>query len=333
MIMQEGRARASANSDSLMSTNNFAIETNNLTRSFDNKVAVSNLSIAVPYGQIFGFLGPNGAGKTTTIRLLLGLIRPTSGEAAILGYDVAQATTQIRSRVGVLLDAPGIYDRLTVAQNLSFVLKAYGRDTHAAMARSKELIDLFGLGQFWHGRPLSMSYGERRKLAIVRALAAEPDLIFLDEPTAGLDVPSAVSLREVIKRLATERGVTIFLTTHQMADVQQLCDSVAIIDNGALVASGSADELSKASTGIVAALRTDGEDAQLSEFLSKITWATVLSSRDGLTRVQCDSEESVRKLQGALAAAGISLTEFYRERPDFESTFLKILGANRASNN
>jgi ABC-2 type transport system ATP-binding protein len=222
-----------------------AIRALNLTRTFGAVRALDDLNIEVPVGSVFGFLGPNGAGKTTTIRLLLGLIMPTSGSAEVLGFDTRTQGAEIRARSGALLEHSGLYERLSAEDNLRF----YGRVARMSPAqvdqRIRELLTHLGLWDRRSEAVVKWSRGMKQKLAIARPLLHRPALVFLDEPTAGLDPVAAASLRDDLAALASNQGATIFLTTHNMAEAEKLCSLVAVIRQGKLVAVGSPAELRK----------------------------------------------------------------------------------------
>jgi ABC-2 type transport system ATP-binding protein len=225
------------------SENGIAIEAIGLSRDFGAVRAVDDLTIDVPAGTIYGFLGPNGAGKTTTIRLLLGLLEPSAGEARVLGHDVRSESQAIRERAGVLLESDGLYTRLTALQNLDY----FGRIACLADTDREERIrDLLTAMDLWDrrdGRVADFSKGMRQKLALARAFLSRPKLLFLDEPTSGLDTPSAVALRRWLVAQARDEGVTVFLTTHNLLEAEKVCDRVAVIRRGRLLAEGSPQEV------------------------------------------------------------------------------------------
>ena len=220
-----------------------AIRTVGLSRDFGPVRAVEDLTIDVSAGTIYGFLGPNGAGKTTTIRLLLGLLEPSAGEAWVLGNDVRVGSQAIREQAGVLLESDGLYTRLTALQNLDY----FGRIARLPAAdRERRIRDLLTAMDLWErrdGRVADFSKGMRQKLALVRAFLSRPKLLFLDEPTSGLDTPSAVALRRQLVALARDEGVTVFLTTHNLLEAEKVCDRVAVIRRGSLLAEGSPGEI------------------------------------------------------------------------------------------
>ncbi len=220
-----------------------AITTEHLTRDFESVRALDDLSLEVPAGSIFGFLGPNGSGKTTTINLLLGLFEPTGGSARVLGYDTVEAGDAIRANTGAVLHDPGVYEELTAEENLQFFGRAARMDRVAIEARSRDLLGNLGLWQRRYERVEGWSRGMRQQLALARAMLHRPRLLFLDEPTAGLDVMASADVRESLAALAESEGVTIFLTTHDMAEAERLCASVAVIRDGRLITVGNPDVL------------------------------------------------------------------------------------------
>jgi len=212
-----------------------AIEACALTRCYGALVAVDHLSLAVGRGEAFAFLGPNGAGKTTTIRMLTGLIRPSGGTALIDGLDIARDAMAAKARVGVVPQRSNLYGELSARDNLVFVAQLYGLPSRRWRARADELLDQFGLSEK-AGVPFStLSGGMKRRLTIAAALVHEPSILFLDEPTTGLDVLSARNLRALVGDLKG-RGITIFLTTHLITEAEQLASRVGIIVKGRLIA-------------------------------------------------------------------------------------------------
>jgi ABC-2 type transport system ATP-binding protein len=204
-----------------------AIETSQLTRTFGSLVAVDGLTLAIPEGTIFGFLGPNGAGKTTTVRILSTLIAPTRGSAVIAGCRLGENNQAIRQAVGILTETPGLYDRLSAWQNLLFYAEMYDLPAKRAASQVERYLRLLDLWERRGDKVGGFSKGMRQKLAIARALLHEPKLIFLDEPTAGLDPEAARVVRDFIKELRAE-GRTIFLTTHNLPEADELCDLIGV---------------------------------------------------------------------------------------------------------
>ena len=217
-----------------------AIETRGLTKCFGRLTAVHSLDLCVPHGCVFGFVGRNGAGKTTTIGMLVGLLRPSSGHAWLLGHDIAADLPVVLRRTGVLLDRPAFYPYLSGRENLWVVAQALG---HGAAARIDLALEIVELVERASDRFGGYSAGMKQRLGLAAALLNEPDLLILDEPTTGLDPVGQRDTRLLIRRLAQETRKTVFLSSHQLTEVEQICDQVAIIDQGRLVAQGPLAEV------------------------------------------------------------------------------------------
>lgn len=226
-----------------------AIRTHRLTRDFPSVRAVDSLDLEVPAGVVFGFLGPNGSGKTTTVRLLLGLLEPTSGSAEVLGHDVSREPQAVRAATGALMEHSGLYERLTAQENLEFFGRAAGMSRSDVKARIQELLTPLDLYDRRGEQVGTWSRGMKQKLAVARSLMHRPRVVFLDEPTAGLDPVAAAGLREDLARLVTEEGVTVFVNTHHLADAERLCHQVGVVREGRLLAVGHPDELRTATGG------------------------------------------------------------------------------------
>ncbi len=212
-----------------------AIEAIGLTRYYGNLCAVDHLNLTVRSGEIFGFLGPNGAGKTTTIRMLTGLVQATEGSARVAGYDVRSDALEVKRRIGMVPQRSNLYEELSARDNLIFMAKLYGLPRSRWRQRADELLEQFGLTERAWSPFATLSGGLKRRLTIAAALIHQPSIIFLDEPTSGLDVKSARGIRRMVTELR-DAGVTVFLTTHLIAEAEQLADRVAIIDKGRLIA-------------------------------------------------------------------------------------------------
>ena len=208
-----------------------AIEVHHLTRDYNGLRAVDQISFAVEPGEIFGFLGPNGAGKSTTIKMLTGQLRPTAGTASVAGYDILEQREQLQACVGVVFEFQNIYERLSARDNLLFTARLYG----VPKSRVDEVLQMVGLAERANEKAKKYSNGMKQRLLIARALLPSPEVIFLDEPTKGLDPGVARAIRNIIADLAKE-GVTIFLTTHYMEEADRLCRRVAILEKGKIVA-------------------------------------------------------------------------------------------------
>jgi ABC-2 type transport system ATP-binding protein len=222
----------------------YAIEVENLSKQFGEIRALDSVSFTVGVGEVFGYLGPNGAGKTTTIRILTGITSPTDGSARIFDLDINRDTIRARRQMGIVYETSNVYDDLTAWQNMMFAGELYNVGRHDRETRGKELLEVFGLYERRQGRVKGFSKGMKRRLTLAMGLINNPRLLFLDEPTSGLDVQSNLIIREVLHDL-TGRGVTVFLTTHNIEEANVTCDRVAIIDKGRIAAIDSPERLKK----------------------------------------------------------------------------------------
>jgi len=225
--------------------NTSVITINQLTRHFKETVAVDNLSLEVRAGEIFGFLGHNGAGKTTTVRLLNGVIEPTSGGMRVLGFDPQVDGPALRARTGVLTETPSLDERLTAWDILGIYADLYAIPRKAIKPRIQELLAEFDLADRASEKVGGFSKGMKQRLALTRALLHKPELLFLDEATSGLDPVSSHHVNELIERMARREGCTVFMCTHNLVEAQRLCDRVAILEHGRLVALGTPAELTR----------------------------------------------------------------------------------------
>lgn len=242
----------------------FSIIAEDLTKTFGNKIAVNHLSLAVQEGEFFGFLGPNGAGKTTTIKMLVGLLRPTTGRVIIAGHELATEPLEVKRRIGILPEELNLYERLTCEEFLHFAGSMYGLPPDVTAQRADELIELMALGEDRDKLIVDYSHGMKKKTALAAALIHDPKVLFLDEPFEGIDAISSRAIRDVLQQLR-QRGVTIFFSSHIMEIVERLCTDVAIIQNGSIVGRGSLEELRiKAAT---------GEDGSLEDVFLKLVGA------------------------------------------------------------
>jgi len=220
------------------------IETEGLTKRFGRLTAVDDLTFEVREGEVFGLLGPNGAGKTTTIRILACLVSPTEGSARVLGHDITGDSLRIREVVGILTENPSLYERLTAYENMDFFAEAYGlEDQQERRGRIRELLEFFDLWGRRDDKVATFSKGMKQKLAIARALVHRPPIVFLDEPTAGLDPESAKGIRDLIEGLSHHEKSTILLCTHRLEDAERLCDRLMIVNRGKRVIVGTIDDL------------------------------------------------------------------------------------------
>jgi ABC-2 type transport system ATP-binding protein len=235
------------------------IRTEQLSRHYGDTLALRDLTLRVEPGEILGFLGPNGAGKSTTVKVLTGMIRPTSGRAWVAGFDVLEQPLEVKKRVGYVPETAALYDGLTAAEYLELISCLHHLDRSTSRSRSAELLELFGLTGVQHQRMTQYSKGMRQKVLIASALIHRPDVLFLDEPLDGLDANAAMVVKEVLKRLAAQ-GRTILFCSHILDVVERICTRIVIINGGREIANGTADEI-RASTGT----------ASLEEAFSRLT--------------------------------------------------------------
>ncbi|MHA1481599.1 MAG: ABC transporter ATP-binding protein [Candidatus Thorarchaeota archaeon] len=224
------------------------IRTNELTKIFEKGkkkevVALNAVNLDIKKGEVFGLLGPNGSGKTTLIRVLVGLLTPTNGSATVLGKDVVTEIDQIRERVALLPQEAGIYERLTARENLIYYGGLYGIPVEVLNQRADHLLEIIGLKEKEHYQTKGFSGGMKRKVLVARALIIEPEIVFLDEPTTGIDTIGARVVRNLLKKLSSEQDRTIILTTHDLNEVSELCHRVGILNEGKLIAVGEPSEL------------------------------------------------------------------------------------------
>jgi len=216
---------------------------NNLTKRFGDLTAVDQVSFHVNEGEIFGLLGENGAGKTTTLRMLATMLQPTSGTAALAGYDLVTQPEQVRSRIGILFGGEsGLYDRLTAAENIAYFGRLNNMDEDQLKERIEELARIFGMEEYIHRKAGKFSKGMKQKVAFARSIVHNPDIMLFDEPTTGLDVSAIRNVHEFIIDCKAQ-GKTIVLSSHTMSEVEKLCDRIGIIHKGRTVAQGSIEEL------------------------------------------------------------------------------------------
>lgn len=212
-----------------------AIEINNLTKKFGDFTAVDDISLHVKNNEIFGFLGPNGAGKSTAIRVLCTLAQPTSGSAMVAGYDLIKESSKVRENIGLVAEKMIMYDRLTAAENLRFFGKLYAMPKQKLEEKIDELLELVNMQEWKHTQISKFSTGMKQRINVIRALLPEPKILFMDEPTLGLDPQTTFSIRDITREI-NKSGVTVILTTHAMTEAEALSDRVAIIDRGKIAA-------------------------------------------------------------------------------------------------
>jgi ABC-2 type transport system ATP-binding protein len=300
------------------------IDVENLTKRFDGRSVLSNLTFHVADGEVFGYLGPNGAGKTTTLRILLGLLNPTSGRATVGGSDLG-TNDHLRSRVGVLLEGNGLYERMTATENLAYYAELYGVGDRDRKIR--ELLKAFGLDARRDDRVGTYSTGMKRRLGLARAVIHDPDVLFLDEPSAGLDPEAQRMVRDLVLGLSRREGTTVFLNSHDLDEVERVCTSVAILRAGELVAHDTIEHLrSRSASAIVEIVLSEGSDTeQASELVRSLDFvADCQRSSAGVEVTLADESRSDAVLR-LLLDSGIGIREVKRSSRSLEDIYLEIV--------
>jgi ABC-2 type transport system ATP-binding protein len=312
------------------------IEARGLARTFQSRKrtveAVRGVDLTVEDGEIVGFLGPNGAGKTTTLRMLTTLLSPTAGTATVAGADLLKDPLGVRQKIGYVPQAigqtmGGTDPACRVFEELTDQAALYHIRPDEAPRRAGALIGQFELTGLERRQVKTLSGGQRRRLEIALGLVHQPPLVFLDEPTTGLDPQSRSNLWEHIGRLRSELGTTVFLTTHYLEEADALCDRVFIIDYGVIVAEGTPDELKRRISGDVVTLRVNGEEAIAAKLLADQDVVREITSSDGTLRLTVDrGEQALPSLLRVLDAADITLESINLSRPTLDDVFLTLTG-------
>ncbi|MEM4653595.1 MAG: ATP-binding cassette domain-containing protein [Candidatus Nezhaarchaeales archaeon] len=303
------------------------IRAENLTKIFNRSIiAVDHISFNVWKGEIFGFLGPNGAGKTTTINMLITVLRPTEGTASVVGYDVVKQANEVRKIIGVVPQEYTADEDLTGYENIMLCADLYGIPRDVAKKRALELLDLVDLLDFKDKRVETYSGGMRRRLELACGLINRPRVLFLDEPTLGLDVHTRAAIWDYIKRLKEEYNMTIFMTTHYLEEADALCDRIAIIDRGKIVAMGSPDELKNSLGGDVITLVIK-ESVDATEAIKSVENVKDVKYENGVYRIKVkDGEVTAPLIIDALRKRGCTVTRFSLTKPTLNEVFLEYTG-------
>ncbi len=293
----------------------------NVCKYFDSIKAVDGVSFSVEKGEIFGFLGPNGAGKTTTINVLCTLQKPTSGEAYINGYDVRNDPNNVRRSIGLIFQDPSLDDRLTAEENLNFHGMIYNVPKSARERRKKELLEMVDLWDRRKDQVKTFSGGMKRRLEIARGLLHRPKILFLDEPTLGLDPQTRSHIWNYIHSLRDEQGITIFMTTHYMDEAEN-CDRIAIIDYGKIVASDTPGELKKLVGGDVITLRTLDDEKAVKEIGERYR----IQVRRDEKGIHLEIENGEEFIPQFISSFSTKINSINLRRPTLDDVFLKLTG-------
>jgi len=306
-------------------TSDAVFVTDGLTRHFGAVVAVDHLTLEVQAGEVFGFLGHNGAGKTTTVRLLNGVLAPTSGTARVLGLAPMEQGPALRRRTGVLTETPSLDERLTGRENLEIYAALYGVPRREIAARVKELMEVFQLDDRADEKAGDYSKGMKQRLALARALIHRPQLLFMDEPTSGLDPVAARLVHDMIAHLSHDEERTVFLCTHNLAEAQKLCDRVAVLEHGKLVALGTAAELaSKVGCSQQLELQVARGDEETALRLLKEAPGVSAYREDGAIIASGAGRETIPALVTSLASAGVRIYRVAPQEASLEDTYFAL---------
>ena len=315
------------------------IEVQNLTKTFNGKTVLKDVSFEVKEGEIFGYLGPNGAGKTTTLRIILGLLNPTSGNAFVMGQNLGLGENEaLRNKVGVLLEDDGVYDRLSAYENLDYYAQLYGlSDRIERKKRIRELLESAGLSDRINDKVGRFSKGMRRKLALARAIVHEPEVLFLDEPSSGLDPEAQIMVRDLILQLSEEMGVTIFLNSHDLDEVQRICTKIAILQSGEIKAHDTVKNLrKKMDKPRVEITLSDSKDAEKAlNILNSLDFVSVSDydyERDDSRITAVIRNEKSSTILSVLMRNGIVVEEIKWVTKSLEDVYLDIVQKGREQN-
>ena len=306
------------------------IETKGLRKSFRARKgtveAVRGVDLFVGEGEIFGFLGPNGAGKTTTLRMLATLIEPDGGEATIAGADLRRTPGEVRRRIGYVAQGGSTWDTVTAREELVLQARLYGIGKATARARAASAIDAFQLTEFADRKCQTYSGGQRRRVDIALGVIHQPRVVFLDEPTTGLDPQSRAHMWDEVRRLRTE-GMTVFITTHYLEEADALCDRIAIMDYGQIVAEGTPDELKREVAGDVVTVGVNGAAPRAAELLGGEGYVRKLEqSNEGLRLYVDEGATAIPQILRTLDGAGVALGSIELHRPSLDDVFLTKTG-------
>ncbi|MDQ3167279.1 MAG: ATP-binding cassette domain-containing protein [Chloroflexota bacterium] len=309
-------------------TDTIAIQASGLERKFGDFVAVAGIDIAVRQGEIYGFLGPNGAGKSTTVRMLCTLTAPTGGRAIVAGHDVAREPGAVRLKIGVALQASALDNQQTGTELLRQQGRYYGLNRAEIDRRLAELRDLIDIGDALDQRIKRYSGGMKRRIDLAAALIHNPDVLFLDEPTTGLDPLSRAKVWEEVRRLNTDLGMTIFLTTQYLEEADALADRVGIIDHGRIVAEDTPESLKRSIGSDLVVVQVDEDHVDLAT--QTLTGIGVVDSvdrhGDQLTAVTADGPAAVSPIVVGLANAGVTVRTLLVREPTLDDVFLTLTG-------
>jgi ABC-2 type transport system ATP-binding protein len=304
-----------------------AIKVDGLTKNFNGVIAVDHISFSVPVGELFGLLGPNGAGKTTTINMLSTLLKPTSGQGEVAGFDITRDRDSVRLSIGVVFQEPALDTKLTGRENLEFHAMMYGMGKVVRRERIDEVLELVELTEKEKVLVENYSGGMKRRLEIARGLIHKPKVLFLDEPTLGLDAQTRRHIWDYIKKLNKESGVTIILTSHYMEEADFLCDRIAIIDYGKIVAMDSPERLKNVLGGDVVSIEIEGNADELKKDMDGRDWIKTQTQHGNCLSMTMESgERRIPEIINAAHEKGVTVACVHLRKPSLEDVFLHFTG-------
>lgn len=291
-----------------------------LTKRFRNLTAVDGLDLEVAQGEVFGFLGPNGAGKSTTLRMMVGLIKPTSGSVRVLGHDVWREHVRAMTGVGAMIEAPAFCKYLSGRDNIRILANTGGRYSKKEI---DEALTIVGLLDRAGDKVKTYSQGMRQRLGIALAIVGRPELVLLDEPTNGLDPQGMKEVRDLIRQLSTDHGMTVFLSSHLLHEVEQVCTRIAVINKGKMIASGAVKDL----LGGKNVYRVSIDRADLAcKLIEQLTWARMVRADFGTVDVEMDGHDP-SELNRAFVEGGVSVSGLTPIKASLEEIYLDLMGA------
>lgn len=303
-----------------------AVHASQLSKSFGEITALRGVDLAVPKGTIFALLGPNGAGKTTTVRLLTGVIKPSGGQAMVAGHDIVTDIAAVRERVGVMTETAANYERLSAQQNLEIFGQLYGQSRHEAGQKAKRLLETFGLGERSRSKVETFSTGMKKRVLLARALIHDPEVLFLDEPTSGLDPEASEQVLTIIRDLCVERKHTVLLCTHNLDEAQRLCDQIAVVKQGEILASGSIPELERRLwTGIQVVVELEQRTPVVEQLLARVS-AEPVDWQERTASITLPGRQAIPELVRSLVQAEAQIIAVHPQARTLREIYFKLMG-------
>jgi len=306
---------------------NSIIEVGNVTKVLGGRAVLSDINFQVPKGSVFGILGPNGSGKTTLLRILLGLIKPDTGEVMVLGQNPLSMTRENKNGIGFVLEDHGLNERLTAYQNIDFFAQVYGLTKEKRRARILDLLDRVDLSAYIKKPVGTFSKGMKQRLSLARALIHEPRLLFLDEPTSNLDPEGTVYIRNLILRLSTEEGITIYINSHDLDEVERICTRIVIMKHGNIMLQGAIADLLRPNNQTTIEIKLEESEAfpKLVNLLSSLSYVTHFKIEKDAAFIELTNDSLRVTLINTLAQNSIPIKEITQIKNSLEDVYLSIV--------